>query len=209
MPLFGYKQISHIPSNIDIPGITFVDGDHIEFREEYLDKCRECVTEIVTKDIKEKLTKDGIPAGEMIVTATLNGEERFHSLKIILKNLLDLKIKFKVVKNDGDICVRIEDAHVASFFAAPNKHRIGIPTKSEKVYKYIPDKIVKYIPHHTYPGKEVPIAMEYNVSTNKLNIYSGIMGRAVSEYKLVVVDVGVWVSECEMKAAIAAVTGVK
>ena len=205
MGFFDHRSADRILSNTQIPGITVEKGDHVEFKEEYLDKCREYVTELLTKEMGEKLKKDGVPAGELIIMATLNGEERFHSLRILFQNLHDQKLRFSVVKKDEDISVLIEDTHRRSFFALPNKHRIGV-VKSEKVYKCIPDKILRYVPHFGYSGKEVPMGMEYNVSTNRLNIYTGIVGKSMSEYKLTIVDVGVGVSEYEMKAAIKAVT---
>lgn len=205
MSLFGFQHIHRIPSNIEIPGITTVQDDHIEFREEYLDKCRDSVAKLLTKDFSEKLKGYGVPAGEIIIMATLNGYERFHSLRILFQNLYNMKVDFTVVKNDGEISVLVEDVHNTSFFKTPNKHRIGIAKEPEKVYKYIPDKIMKYSTGHDYPGREVPIGMEYNVSTNELKLYTGIVGRSISEYKLTTVDVGVWVSEFEMKAAVEAV----
>ena len=207
MSLFGRQNIPRIPSNIEIPGITFVNDDHIEFREEYLDKCRDTVAKLLTKDFSEKLNEDGVPAGEIMIAATVNGDERYHSLRVIFQNLYNMKLYFKVVKQDGEILVRVDDVNKASFFSLPNKHRIGLVKTPEKVYKYIPDKILRYVRSYGYPGKEVPIAMEYNLSSNELKIYTGITGRSMSEYKLTIVDVGVWVSEGEMKAAIKAVTG--
>ena len=200
-----------IPSNIEMPGITIVNGDGLEFREEYLDDCNEYLLEMMKDEsIKEKFTRDGVPMGTMLVAATLNGNERCHSLKILLKNLRDLKLDFRVAKNDNDeILIMVEHLNMAPYFPITNKRRVGKvnPNKPDKVYKCIPEKIVRFIPGCHYSGKELPMAMEYNVSTNILKIYTSIYGRSERDYKLTLVDVGVWVSEYEMKAAIEAVSG--
>ena len=107
-----------IPSNIEMPGITIVNGDGLEFREEYLDDCNEYLLEMMKDEsIKEKFTRDGVPMGTMLVAATLNGNERCHSLKILLKNLRDLKLDFRVAKNDNDeILIMVEHLNMAPYF---------------------------------------------------------------------------------------------
>lgn len=209
MGFLGRHPVPRIPSNIDLPGVTFVDGDHIEFTEEYLDKCMESSTQLLTKDMGETLDKKGVAAGSILISATLKGDERYHSLWILFKAIHDLRLDFNIVKEGDNIYVQIEHIGRNKFFPMDNKRRIGKinPDKPDKVYSYVPDKVIKYIPHHDYAGKEVPRAMEYDLTENKLKIYTGIVGRSVSEYKLIIVDVGVWVSEPEMKATIEAVTG--
>ena len=159
--------------------------------------------------MKEAFDSKGIPVGHILISATLNGDERFHSLWILFKNIHDLKLDFNVVKDGDGFFVRLERVNKPSFFKISDKHRIGKtnPNKPDKVYSYIPNKIIRYVSGYDYPGKEVPMAMEYDLTENKLKIYTGIVGRPMSDYKLTIVDVGVWVSEPEMKRAVDAVSG--